>query len=303
MSLKCGAATLAAGAFLVCGVEVAEAGGIADVVDDVPGATESALPKPDDASGNVVDAATQAVDAVTETVDGTVARVEASAVVSEAEGAVDQAVADPKGTVTKTVAQASSTVSGIAGVAGKIVDSPPLAKAASGVTSVVNPVASAPHETDAVRSEAPESAPSRQRSARALLSPAAKGLMRSAQPPHETSRANDRRIVVASTVALQHNRAQRALLAPLVRRTDPFSPPDSAPSHKVSRWAAAPPFAPPPGDQPATAASVASAAGASLLAALFTAFLVLAPRRCRLIRPGPILVRPEPCLSLAERPG
>ena len=302
MSLKCGAATLAAGTFLFCGAEVAQAGGIPGVVDEVPAATESALPNPDDASGTVVDAATQAVDEVTETVDGAVP-VDPAAVVPAATDTVEQAVADPKGTVESTVARASSTVSGIAGVAGKIVDSPPVAKAPSGVTNVVNPVASAPHETDAAPSEAPASAPSPQRSARAPLSPAAKGLMRSAAPSHATSRVNDRRIVIVSTVAPERNGAQQALLAPSVSWNHPFSPPDSGPSHKVSRWAAAPPFAPRPGDTPATAASVAAAAGASLLAALFSAFLVLAPRRRRLIRPGPILVRPEPCLSLAERPG
>jgi hypothetical protein len=58
-----------------------------------------------------------------------------------------------------------------------------------------------------------------------------------------------------------------------------------------------------PADTPATAALVSGAAGAALLAALFSTLFFLAPRTGRLARPGPILMRAEPCLSLPERPG
>lgn len=57
-----------------------------------------------------------------------------------------------------------------------------------------------------------------------------------------------------------------------------------------------------PSETPATA-SAAGATGVALMAALLAAFLLLAPRTGRLARPGPILVRPDPCLSLPGRPG
>jgi len=92
--------------------------------------------------------------------------------------------------------------------------------------------------------------------------------------------------------------------AQIVWTSPPAPVPPSAKPLKVSSAAPAVPFAPPPpGDQPATAASVAGAAGAALLAALFSALFFLALRTGRLARPGPNLVRAEPCLSLPERPG
>jgi hypothetical protein len=57
-----------------------------------------------------------------------------------------------------------------------------------------------------------------------------------------------------------------------------------------------------PAETPATA-SAGGATGVALVAALLAALLLLAPRTGRLARPGPILVRAEPCLSLSERPG
>ncbi len=313
VSFKGGTATFAAILFLLCGVEVAQASGIGDFVDDVPAVADTALPNPEDAGlGDVVEEATQAVDEVTEAVDEAVEPVDTEAVVSDAKGAVDEAVADPKGTVENIVEQLSGTVDGVAGDAGRVVDSSSVGKAASGVTNIANPVASAAQSAEASRSEAAEPAPLRPQSesAQALVSRAPKGSQTQfAAPARLKARANASESVVGSKVTVPEAAVQRPSLTrnslppPAVVWNDAFSAPQPTTSHNASSAAPVAPFAPPPGDQPATAASVAGAAGAALLAALFSAFLFLAPRRGRLIRPGPILVRPDPCLSLSERPG
>ena len=101
------------------------------------------------------------------------------------------------------------------------------------------------------------------------------------------------------SAALSHDRLQAS----------PWGQPPAAPmnargNEDSSSQAPALPFGPRfPVDLPATAAAGAGAAGSALTVALLCALMLLAPRAGRLARPGPILVGPEPCLSLSERPG
>jgi hypothetical protein len=315
MPFKSGTATLAAVFFLLCGVEVAHAE-LLDPVAENPSPLVSPPPLVEEVAAEsdaVVADAKEAVDEVTEAADKAAGSVDAEAVVADATGAVDEAVADPKGTVENAVEQVSATVDGLAGDARRIVDSSPVGKVAKGVTDIVNPVVSAAQNSKASRSETAASAASLQQSpgAQALVSGAPKSAeTQFAAPAGLTSRANPGALVIGSIAPTLNDGAEQALSArnglplPSVVWTDAFNTPVATTSHKASSPAPAALFAPPPpGDAPATAASVAGAVGAALLAALFGALIVLAPRTGRLARPGPILVRAEPCLSLPERPG
>ena len=245
-----------------------------------------------------------------------VAPVDAMAVVSDAKETVDGAVADPKGVVASTVEQVSRTVDEVAGDAtvDKVLELSPVGKAPPGVADTAKPIASTVQAPDASGSEAVGPAPSRQQpeSVQPLVSQAQNSLETGAatEPARLAWRANPPRIAIRATVTSPGNSVQRPLPTrtglppPLATWDDAFGSPELTASHDASSVVSEAPLTPPaPGDQPATAASVVGAAGAALLAALFSAFLFLAPRRRRSIRPGPILVWPDPCLSLAERPG
>jgi hypothetical protein len=279
MSMKRGAATLGAIVFLFYGVEVAHASGIGDVADDVSAVTEIALPEPEDATmGDVVEQAT---------------------------ATVGEAVADPTGVVESTVEQATGTVAEAAADVGQIVESSHVAKAAPSVADIVSPVAppvAAPAENvEASGSEETGSPPLREPPDEET---------RSAGPARPAARAKRPRIVIGLIVAASTTRARRPLstdtLVPprSAPRKDAFGAPEPTTSEKASSAVTEAPLAPPPpGDQPATAAFISGAAGAALLAALLGALLVSSPRTGRLTRARPPLLRPEPCLSLPERPG
>jgi hypothetical protein len=298
-SLKSGVAVAATVFFLLFGAEVAQAGGISDIVDDAVAPAENALPKAEEAGlGDVVGDATVAVDEAAGAVD-------AEDVVTDTKGAVDGVVADPRGTVENTVEQVSGTVDDVAGDARRIADSSPVDRAAKGVTDTVDSLASGAAKSEVSRSGATAAAPA----SRSVIA-APNGAETRSLRPVGTSRSSDGAIKVGTIVSKPADSTPRALPSrtslPFASDawTDAFSAPVGMASDNASSAAPAAPFGPPaPGDQPATAASAAGATGAALLAVLFSALLFLAPRAGRLARPGPILVRAEPCLSLLERPG
>jgi hypothetical protein len=315
VSFKTGLATGAALLALFGGAQVAQAG-IGDGVGDPIGAVENALPNPEETDlGAVVEEATEAVDEATGSVD-------AEAAVSDAKGAVDEAVADPKGTAERVVEQAKNTVENPTGTITDIAEKTPAGKVVKGVTKSLDPVVSKAGQAPVVskagqaigspkgqagapaafagRSEAAR--PGSKRPAPALTSnaPASPQAFSAAAPGATLTLGQPGSITSSATALITRTGATSAQAGwtPLAQV------PASAKPLKVSSAAPAAPFAPPaPGDQPATAASVAGAAGAALLAALFGALFFLAPRTGRLARPGPNLVRAEPCLSLPERPG
>lgn len=297
LSLKSGVAAAAAAFFLLVGAEVAQAGGIGAIVDDAVAPAENALPKAEETDlGDVVGDATEAVDEAAGAVD-------AEDVVTDAKGAVDGVVADPRGTVENTVEQVSGTVDDVAGDVRRIADSSPVDRAAKGVTDTVDSLASG-----AAKSEVSPSAATAPGSRSGIAAP--NGAERRSLRPVRTSRSSDGAIRVGTIVSKPADSTPRALRSrtslPFASDawTDAFSASVGMASDTASSAAPAAPFGPPaPGDQPATAASAAGATGAALLAVLFSALLFLAPRAGRFVRPGPILVRAEPCLSLLERPG
>ena len=254
----------------------------------------------------VVEEATDAVDELTGSVD-------ADAAVSEAKGAVDAAVADPKGTAESVVEQAKNTVGNPTGIIKDIAEKTPAGKVVNSVTKSLDPVGSnagkgigsrsdqaAASGASPARSEAARSGSKRVAPTVTIDAPASPQAFSAAAPGatlelgRPGSIASPASALTVQTGAPSAQAGWRSLV----------KVPASAKPYKVSSAAPAAPFAPPPpGDQPATAASVAGAAGAALLAALFGALFFLAPRTGRLARPGPNLVRAEPCLSLPERPG
>ena len=299
-------ATGAAFLALLGGVQVAQAG-IADGVGDPIGAVENALPNPPETDLDaVVEEATDAVDELTGSVD-------ADAAVSEAKGAVDAAVADPTGTAENAWSRRRAR-SGTRWEPSRT--SPrrrPPARSSTASQRALDPVVSMPERRiGSRRDQAAASGASRgaiRSSAIGVeaLAPAvsieapARPAGFSAAAPGATLKLGRPGSIASSASALT---VQTGAPSAQAGWRSLVKVPASAKPHKVSSAAPAAPFAPPPpGDQPATAASVAGAAGAALLAALFSALFFLAPRTGRLARPGPNLVRAEPCLSLPERPG
>ena len=238
--------------------------------------------------------------------------VDAEAAVADAKGAVDAAVADPKGTAESVVEQATNTVENPTGTIKDIAEKTPAGKVVNNVTKSLDPVVSS--SEDAIGS------PSGRLALPALprRHPKQRDQAQASRPASHPQCSREPAGLLSSGTG-SHSHARPAWLDRVVffgadrpdRRAVGSGRLDaagagfaSAKAYKVSSAAPAAPFAPlPPGDQPATAASVAGAAGAALLAALFSALFFLAPRAGRLARPGPNLVRAEPCLSLPERPG
>jgi hypothetical protein len=188
-----------------------------------------------------------------------------------------------------------------------IAEKTPVGKVVAGITKSLDPVVSSIGSPKgragaaAARSEAARPGSKGSAPALSIEAPASLQALSKAAPGATLTLGRPGSIASFATALITRNgapSAQAGWTRPLVQT------PASTKPDKVSSAAPAAPFAPlPPGDQPATAASVAGAAGAALLAALFSALFFLAPRSGRLARPGPNLVRAEPCLSLPERPG
>jgi hypothetical protein len=303
LSLKVGVAATAA-VFLLFGAEVAQAGGIGGIVDDPVGAVEDTLPQAQETDlGEVVDDATEAVDEVAESVD-------AEAVVSDAKAVVHEVVSDPTGTVENVAEKAKDTVEDATGTVKDIADKTPAGTVVGNITKVLDPVVSnAEHSIGPSEAKVAASGPSAAVPPTSQSAPAAS--IQAPASPQALSSAAPR-----AAPTLGQPGSMGSASAPIARSgappaqigwTRPITQiPASASSTpvKVSSAAPAAPVGPPhPGDQPATAASAAGATGAALLAALLSALFFLAPRTGGLARPGPILLRAEPCLSLPERPG
>ena len=283
MSFKGGVATFAALLALLGSAQLAHAG-IGDVVDDPASVAENALPSPE---------ATELDD-----------------VVEEATETVDAVVADPTGAVENVVEQAKTTVESATGTVKDIADKTLVTdetlggKAMGGVAkepafASAGPSPASPARSETSRSEASGNAPTIKASKPAQDSTAA-----APGPTFERGRPGSN----ASSATAQIDRsgttrAQQVGWTPPITQIPASTPVKPEPVNVSSAAPAVPSAPPPPGDQPATAASVAGATGAALLAALFSALFFLALQTGRLARPGPILARAEPCLSLPERPG
>ena len=290
-SPKVGAATVAALFSLIVGAEVASAGLIDEVVEDPAAIVENPVPEVTQAADDAVADAKQAVeeavadapataDAVVETAKDVVADTPAAPVVDRVEKAVDP-VARAIDPVVSNVAEPAAALTGAAG-------------RPSG--SANESLAAAP---DTAAGETAEAATTNVRSGTESPLPPA-GLAGEAgdalRPISASSSAVTTSISALATGGLRELSLPRAILPAAA----PEPPSDGREGSSNAPWA---PFAPLfPADTPATAAA-AGATGAALVAALLTAFMLLAPRTGRLARPGPILVRPDPCLSLSERPG
>jgi hypothetical protein len=305
VALKSGVAAATAVLFLF-GAEVAQAGGIGDIAEEPVAAVENALPNPEETElGAIVEDAAEAVEEVAGSAD-------AEAVASDAKAVVDEVVADPTGTVENVVEQAKSTVEGATGIIKDVADKTPAGTLVKDVTKALDPVVSSAGQSIVSRNEqATVSGVSAARSEAAR--PRARGAPASIQAPASPQALSAAAPGAAPTLGQPGSIAPSgsALIdrAPQVEAgwTRPIMQIQASRSTtpvQVSSAAPAAPFdPPPPGDQPATAASVGGATGAALLAVLFSALFLLAPSAGRLARPGPILVRAEPCLSLPERPG
>lgn len=290
VSFKGGVTAITAFFALFGGVQLAHAG-IGDVVDEAASVAENALPSPEETQlDDVVEAATATVDAT---------------------------VADPPAAVESVAQQATETVQEATGTVKEVADETLGGKAVERVTKALEPaavVSAPPARSEAPRSATNDAALTTKTSDRARAS--------SAPAPRPTLARGRKDSIASSASALTHRPSVSALThrPSASAMTHPSGTPQahavwtrpitqilaSAPAKPVKASSAAPavPFAPPPpGDQPATAASVAGAAGAALLAALLSVLFFLALQTGRVARPGPILVRAAPCLSLPERPG
>jgi hypothetical protein len=306
LALRSGVAAATAVLFLF-GAEVAQAGGIGDIAEDPVAAVENALPNPEETElGAIVEDAAEAVEEVAGSAD-------AEAVASDAKAVVDEVVADPTGTVENVVEQAKSTVGGATGIIKDVADKTPADTLVKDVTKALDPVVSSAGQSIVSRQEqatvsgvsAARSEAARPRSqgapAASIQAPASPQALSAAAPGAAPTLGQPGSIAPSGSALIDRApQVEAGWTRPIMqiqasRSTTPV---------QVSSAAPAAPFdPPPPGDQPATAASVGGATGAALLAVLFSALFLLAPSAGRLARPGPILVRAEPCLSLPERPG
>jgi hypothetical protein len=271
VSVKFSAAIVAALIALSCGVQVAHAGGLGDIV----GTT-------------------------TPTAGQTVATVQQTA--SDVQGTAGD-------TVDATVGQASDTAGSALGTVEETVGGTPVPEVVRTVTNTVDPIVSSVGQTVgaltengvplSVPSQALPTAPGRPNGVAALAptlaaaAPTSQHASSLSSPTVASSLQPTGR--VAAPISSTH------WMRPLLPLTFAPQPNES----KASSSAPAAPFAPlSPVEMLATAAAlVAGATGAALTAALLGALFLLAPRTGRLARPGPILVGPDPCLSLPERPG
>jgi hypothetical protein len=297
VSLKASAATLAALFFLFCGVEAAYAS-LGDVIDDVSGEVEETVGAVEEAADDVTDAADETVAGAKEKVDETVEQVTETA--DQAVGAVEEIVeGTPAGGVIEDVKRSVDPVVGtVEQSAGLTKSAPPPAKRNAPGVAVESPLGSS---GSVVQQASPAAASSPANASQSLLSSA----------PQQQSASPHRAPPVQLTVSAAARSDGTAATSLNSLRMSPWGQPPAAPmdangteDSSSSPRAPALPFGPLfPVDLPATAAVVAGAAGSALTVALLGALLLLAPRTGRLARPGPILVGPDPCLSLPERPG
>jgi hypothetical protein len=282
-SPKVGAATVAALFSLFVGVEVASAGLVDDVVENPAAVVEEA--------------------------------------VTDATQTADEAVADAEQAVDEAVAGAPEPVQSVAEKAQEVVANAPVAPVLERVEQAVVPIvaktvdaARTPTTSPGTRFEAPVGVAE----APATVAAAA-GSSTSTQTPTNVRTAtsgnpSSRPAPVRSgsvhpsapTTSLPAKVASALQRLAVPDWIAPLAAPEAAPApderdaRSNAPWAPLAPLF--PAETPATTAA-AGAAGAALVAALLAALMFLAPRTGRLARPGPILVRPDPCLSLAERPG
>ena len=311
-SLKASVATVAALTALFGGVGVAQAGGLPGVGDPVP---VDAAPVPDVDPGPVVEEAVdevtetagQAVEDATQTVDEAVNEVPETA--DAAAAAVESVVSETP--VAGVVSDVEQAVEPVVGKVEKTVGA--VAQAVTGAVPVIPPADAAAPGAGAPAPGAAEAAPGAAEAALGApsTSPTSKAATSSALqlPTTALGQAEPGGPAIAPDAATS-SAAQGdadALLRTRAELTVTTGAPADAPlddngSAKASApWA---PFAPSfPVNTIVTAVATAGAAGGALFAALLCAFTFLAPRTGYLARPGPILVRPDPCLSLVERPG
>jgi hypothetical protein len=241
--------------------------------------------------------------------------------VSDATAVVDEIVSDPTGTVENVVEKAKDTVEDATGtvkdatgtvtdVAGKTPASTVITTTAKALDPVVSNAGRSigPRKAEIAASGASAASsetvpPMSQDAAASIEAPASPQALSAAARGATPTLARAGSIASSASAQIARNGALPAEIGwtrPIMQIPASAS---TAPVQVSSAAPAAPFDPPPPGDQPATAVSVAGATGAALLAVLFSALFFLAPRAGRLARPGPILVRAEPCLSLPERPG
>ena len=326
VSLKMSVATVAALVALFAAVDIAHAG-VGDIIDDVSGEVEETVGDVEEQADELADAADETVADAKETADETVA---------DAKETVDETVADAKETADETVGQVTETANGAVEAVEEIVDDTPIGGVldevkrsidpvvdvvdqASGLAESAPPAASGSASEVGVESPLGSSAPTTQRTAPGTAFSPANGAQNAAQtplsPPSSALLEQAATPLGAPTMQLTVSAAARIDGGPAASSHDrlqasPWGQPPAAPMNvrgyedSSSSRAPALPFGPRfPADLPFTAVAVAGAAGSALTVALLCALMLLAPRAGRLTRPGPILARPKPCLSLSERPG
>jgi hypothetical protein len=264
--------------------------GVGDVVDDAKSDVDETLSGVEDALDEVVPGAGSAVGGF---VDGTTGKVDD--LIGTAEDLVDATpAASPAGDVVKNV---TSTVDGIVGGTQQKRGKP----AAKGGSTVSN---GGPAQLGRYAATASEQAPAESFARRRLTPPL--------ETPGLTAMQRQDAYEGAPFAPGKPGAIQAAspgsvsLDAPTFFElgTASYAAPAASASPAAASSVASVPHAPlPPAGHAGTAVAAAGAAGAALTAALLCSILLLAPRTGRLARPGPILVRAEPCLSLPERPG
>ena len=235
----------------------------------------------------------------------------------EVTATADEIVADATAVVEDTVLQAPATIEEVAAPVAAIVPQTPADELVSEVKGVVGgakPVVAKTARAEeapatATRADTPEAgmtaspatqastvSPSQATSAAVTTPSAAPGAGPVRDPRQGTRPMSPSRQLEKPTRTRTTFISSESLTVPTSAPRDD-SPARGQPSPVL-------PFAPLlPGNSATTEAVVAGAAGGALTVALLCAFVLLAPRTGRLSRPGPNLVRAEPCLSLPERPG
>jgi hypothetical protein len=298
-SLKAGVATLAALTALFGGVGVANAADLPGLGDPIPvPAVEDPVPAVEEAVAEATETAEQAVEDVQQTADEAVAAAPETADAAVAE--VKEAVADtPVGNI----------ISEVEPVVGDV------KKTVGAVTQPAVPQLMTPSgpQTPATGADSPAiggTTPGSTAFGAISTDPAAMLAQGSASPLLSAARLGEPAFAAGLIVPLADRSSAEQTAAGLL--SAPFgelpaamsgatraSNSDDGPSN--APWGPFAPFF--PFGVAVTAAVVAGASGAALFAALLCAFMFMAPRTGRWLRPGPILVRPDPCLSLAELPG
>jgi hypothetical protein len=296
MSLKFGIALIAAVAALTYGAPAAYAD-LGDLVDPTTTTVDQAV---EDTTSTVE----ETTDGVTDTVDQAAATTPASDAVDTVTSTVDGAVANTAATVQEAVGTVGTTVDQVALQVDDTVD---------GVTQTVGKTLAA----QGLLAPAAGAAESGAIAARGANGPSASGSGTSAGSSTPSgATATSGALSGATPASSSQMQAQSGLTAMLLRQAGRF---DSS-LQPIPAWLSTGPQAasqPAPGTAddprlptpfspltaPAGVVPAVGAAGAALLALLLSSFLFATPRTGRRLRPGPILGRSPPFLSLLERPG